>query len=87
VAELRHKFDAPGHVSAAVNQVAQENQGIGRLFARQHRQQTLKLRATAMNVSDNKSFHAVSRPAICRNNLSVCLESGYCPTERAVARS
>src|SRR2546425_2996941 len=55
--KLDHLIDTARRIEAAVNQIAKKYQGIGGLVSWQHFQQIGELRATTVNVSDNKGFH------------------------------
>ena len=50
-------LDTARHVRAAIDQVAEKDQLVRRLIARQHAEQVVKLRAAAVYVANDESFH------------------------------
>ncbi len=57
-AQIQHVLDTARNVPAAINQVTEKDQLVGRLVARQHFEQAVKLRAASVDVADDESFHA-----------------------------
>jgi hypothetical protein len=51
-------LDAARHVGPAIDQVAEKDQRVRRFIAWEKIEQPAKLRATAMNVTNDECFHS-----------------------------
>ena len=56
-AQIEHVLDTARHVRAAIDQVAEKDQLVHGLVARQHAEQVVKLRAAPVYVANDEGFH------------------------------
>src|SRR6266699_394660 len=53
-----YQVNTAGRIRTTIDQVAQKYQHVGSLFAWKHFEQAMKLGTTAMDIADDKGFHA-----------------------------
>jgi len=56
-AQIEHVLDTARHVRAAIDQVAEKDQLVSGLVAREHVEQVEQLRAAAVYVANDEGFH------------------------------
>src|SRR5438874_8188338 len=70
-----YQVNTAGRIGTTIDQVAQKYQHVGSLFAWKHFEQAMKLGATAMDIADDKSFHAGVSSRCCSDVLTLCIIS------------
>jgi hypothetical protein len=74
-AQIQHVLDTARDVRAAIYQVTEKDQFVGRFITRQHFEQTVKLRAASVYVANDESFHDGKTPSPCRRGLGRGLDA------------
>src|ERR1044072_7597887 len=71
--EFHHQVDTARRIGTSVDQVAEEDERVRGWVGRQHFQQETKWSATSVDISDNKSFHAVVPSRSLADALTLCI--------------